>query len=434
MKSWFHRFVSGRGMRGFHKADLAEVTQEFPNPARGWYQIHGFSLEQAPDLEEQRWCLDPRDTLVLVLLDIGGFKKQPLDGPALDRILGFFAERGYDCIVRATYDREGKAPEREPFFFSQVLAHMGQIAEVVGPFSPFIFQGMLVGNWGEMHTSRFLSGERLAQLAGVLRDHKSGGTYLAVRRPSQWRMLHGEQAGGALDCTDNMGLFDDGMFGSESHLGTFGTQSRRHVPWDSPWCREDELEFENRLSRLAPHGGEAVYGGAYVYGLSPGEVLADLRRMGVTYLNRAYDPKLLDIWKEWKYPGRGAWAGKSVLDYVGAHLGYRFLIRDVRVARRQNGPYRVEVEVQNTGFAPFYQEAWMGLEYTDDTGQGQRVMLDDRVQGWGSGEVRRLVCEARLGAGELFLAARRTRDGACIRFANPSDGEGKVLLGRLYGE
>ena len=57
----------------FVQEDLKEVTEELKNPARGWYQIYTFLAEQEPDFEVQRWCLDRRDTLALVLIDIGGY-------------------------------------------------------------------------------------------------------------------------------------------------------------------------------------------------------------------------------------------------------------------------------------------------------------------------------------------------------------------------
>ena len=46
--------------------DLAEVTEEFKNPARGWYQIYTFEIEKEPDFEELKWCLNTQDALALV--------------------------------------------------------------------------------------------------------------------------------------------------------------------------------------------------------------------------------------------------------------------------------------------------------------------------------------------------------------------------------
>ena len=155
--------------------------------------------------------------------------------------------------------------------------------------------------------------------------------------------------------------------------------------------------------------------------------------MQITYLNKAHDTRLLDIWKKWRYQGQGVWNGKSVYDYVGAHLGYRFLIRNVDVSRvkGESEKYRVTVEIENTGFAGFYQEAEIYLEYTDRYGMQSSVVLDSQVKGFRGGEVRRLSCVAKDCDGGMFLVARRKQDGAKIRFANRSDEEGRAVLGHL---
>jgi len=246
-KKW--RFVHG---------ELTETTEELKNPARGWYQIYTFLAEQEPDFAAQRWCLDTRDTLALVLIDIGSYRKRDLDGTALDRIrqiLRFFEENQYDCIVRAVYDHEGKAFVREPADFAQVQTHLRQIGSVIKECasSVFVFQGMLVGNWGAMHGSRFFNDERMILLAEILRMQKTPQTFLAVRRPVYWRRLHEGQKYRALNCWDGMGLFDDGIFGSASHLGTFAEEERKDQVWDEPWRRDEELEFEHKLCHQVPN-------------------------------------------------------------------------------------------------------------------------------------------------------------------------------------
>ena len=87
-------FRTGGRQSRFHPAELAESTEPLSNPARGWYQIHTFLIEEEPDLEKQCWCLNPADTLALVLINIGSYKTRDLDEEALERIrriLRFFA-------------------------------------------------------------------------------------------------------------------------------------------------------------------------------------------------------------------------------------------------------------------------------------------------------------------------------------------------------
>lgn len=436
-----HEWIPGLGIwkknSCFVKADLAESTEELMNPARGWYQIYTFLAEQEPDFEELIWCLHPKDTLALVLVDIGYYRDRDLDQVALERIrriISFFSERSYDCIVRVSYDHEGKALEREPFLFSQVKAHLEQIGAVIGESAGavFVFQGMLVGNWGEMHSSRFLSKDHLQELAAILRRCKGEETYLAVRRPVYWRMLHWERKGMCLESADGMGIFDDGILGSESNLGTFGTESRKSASWNSPWNREDELYFESEIGEHAPNGGEVVYSRVYLRELDPVKVLDMLCGLQATYLNRAHDTRMLEAWKQWKYPGADAWKGKSLFDYVSAHLGYRFFIREVLVTKKRKlHTYYVRIEIENTGFAGCYQEAEIRLEFTDERHRCSSQILECRMKGWKSRELRVLECIVEAGNGRLLLSARRKRDGALIRFGNVSDQDGKVFLGHI---
>lgn len=439
MRDWTNAFRKRKNQIDFQAAELAESASELSNPARGWYQIHTFFAEQEPDFEELRWCLHPKDTLVFLLIDIGHFHDRDLDQEALDRIcriLSFFSERSYDCIVRAVYDREGKAFLREPSFFPQVRSHLEQIGRLMERFAGtvYVFQGMLVGSWGEMHSSRFLSEARMRQMVEILRRYKGEETYLAVRRPVYWRILHEDQEGERVVQADDMGIFDDGILGSDSHLGTFGTQSRKCTSWNSPWERMDELAFETEIGRSAPNGGEVVYSPAYLQELTPEIVLDILGRMQVTYLNRAHDTRMLEVWKEWKYPGTGVWKEKSFYDYVSAHLGYRFLVRKAYIVpKRKHRIYHVEVEVENTGFAGYYQEAEIRLEYTDSSGADSSEVLETRMKGWKSQEHRTLACTIEAGNVRLYVTARRKKDGAIIRFGNVSDEQGRVFLGEITG-
>lgn len=439
MRDWIDAFGKRKTNIGFQAEELEESTSELSNPARGWYQIHTFLAEQEPDFEELRWCLYPKDTLAFLLIDIGHFWDRDLEQEVLDRIcriFSFFSERSYDCIVRVVYDHEGKASLREPSLFSQVESHLEQIGKLVKQFTDtiYVFQGMLVGNWGEMHSSRFLSEARLRQMAEILRRSRGEETYLAVRRPVYWRMLHEEQKRKGAAASDDMGIFDDGILGSESHLGTFGTEGRKDAAWNEPWKRDDELSFETEIGMTAPNGGEAVYGGSYLQELTPEMVLDTLCQMQITYLNRAHDTRILKVWKEWKYPGTGVWEEKSFYDYVSAHLGYRFLVRKAYIVpKRKHHIYHVEVEVENTGFAGYYQEAEICLEYTDSSGADSSEVLETRMKGWKSQEHRTLACTIEAGNVRLYVMARRKKDGAIIRFGNVSDEQGRVFLGEITG-
>lgn len=421
-------------------AELTERPEDVRNPCRGWYQIHTFQADTEPDFGELEWCLDRKDSLALVFVDIGGFRDRELDAAALGRIrriLDFFRDNGYDIILRAAYDHQGKAVEREPYFFDQVREHMKQVGELLQEYgdSIFVYQGLLTGNWGEMHTTRFQDERKRKELWEILQKYRPEGTYAAVRRPAYWRQLHEEQRKGEA-CGGDMGLFDDAMFASENHLGTFGTLCRENG-WGEQWRREEELDFEEELCRRVPNGGEAVFGEAFQEQLTPKLVEDTLRRMHITYLNKVYDAGILDVWKQWRYTGEEIWNGKSLYDYIGAHLGYRLVIREVRFQAGRGGDSgRLEVTVENTGFASLYREAEFWLESREEE-NGEPRALPLKPEGkepagiWNSGESRNLSCNIPLKSQLLWVYANSRPDGARIRFANGCEKDGKTRIGKL---
>lgn len=59
-----------------------------------------------------------------------------------------------------------------------------------------------------------------------MRQYLGDEIYLAVRTPAQWRTLRSEKEFRQKKYA-HLALFDDGILGSMTHLGTFGTELRR---------------------------------------------------------------------------------------------------------------------------------------------------------------------------------------------------------------
>ena len=435
MRTLFHRFLPEKTDWSFQKADLHESTRQLHNPSRGWYRIYTFEVEKEPDFQPMLWCDLEGDSLVMVILNIGAYKEKELDAVALEnihRILQFFVKKQYEIILRVTYDHEGKALEREPFFFDTVKKHLHQLIPVINEYAEYIFvyQGMLIGNWGEMHTSRFLHPMKLKELYGILKDELDNRIFTAVRRPSCWRLLHPD------NLKDNMGLFDDAIFGSENHLGTFGVLPRANAAWDALWCKADELAFEEELCKKVPNGGEALCGEQYQTYETPGSTVETLRKMHITYLNKEYDKKLLGIWREWKWEGDGAWKDRNMYDYIENHLGYRFWVKDVEMMSCTDTKDKalVTISIENVGFANCYEEIEVFVEQSDENGNREEWILESDGLEWESGMVSKISVKLPIVAGEICLYARRKRDLSTIAFANYGTKEEKVLLGYIIKE
>lgn len=398
----------------FIKPDFIESTDMLKNPFRGWYRMYVFDINTEPiDLESCRGSFIARDSLVLLLINISHYKDKDLDSQAINKIreiFDFFNDNEYGLIVRITYDKDGTCEVHEPSSFLQVESHIKQICEILRDYPIFVFQGCLLGHWGEMHGSKFLNLKQIKHLFYLLSDYlKDSGIYLSVRKPVYYRQL-------SVDSRINIkaiGLFDDAIFGSESNLGTFGTVSDKFY-FDS-WIRENELKFESDLCLSVPNGGEVVYSPEFYGTLSQGDVLNILKKMRVSYLDRDYDKKLLDIWVSQVYLGPGVWHGKSLFDYISAHLGYRLFICDIKVKYKLNKCILC-VFIKNLGFAPCY---WPIDLYVNNILVGRIVNLyPDHMYSF----------NIDIHKSNTYYLSARCQD-KILYFANVCDPMGCVLLG-----
>lgn len=422
----------------FQKADLFETANVLNNPARGWFQLFPFYAHVEPDFEKIKWCNSASNSLALVIINIGAFQDEPLSDTAVQnirKILCFFAEKRFDIILRVTYDHEGYALEREPFFFAQVKEHLTQICSIVKEFEKhiFIYQGMLIGNWGEMHTSKFVTPPRLKELWEVMKQEIGTEVFCAVRKPAFWRILHPECCDITPLIYDQMGLFDDAIFGSSTHLGTFGTSPREASGWEALWSRNSELAFENELCLHVPNGGEALSGETYLQESSKNQTISVLQQMHVTYLNKDYDEVILEHWKDWNCGVAGVWQDKSLYEYIGEHLGYRFVVRNVNIQHDEKSPENVKItiDIENVGFANFYQDAIVFLEWINESNEISRKEIVTDIKLWNASSTTCISTEFRMQNCYVYLSAWRKADEKTIYFANPSDRSGRVFLGQF---
>ena len=407
----------------FRQAELAESLDEPENPGRGWYGIYTFMVEQSIDPGELRWSLRQGESLALVLLDIHVYRSKLLDEDALGNIrniLSFFMQYKKDVILRPVYDREGNGRSCEPDAFELVLEHMRQIGEILKSVkhSVFIFQGMLVGSWGEMHDSRFLTPEYLHEMWSCMRGYLGEDICLAVRTPSQWRTLKSEEDF-LQKKYSRLSLFDDGILGSLTHLGTFGTMTKEAAGWREAWTRKEELDFISQLTESLPCGGEVTScaGEAQELLQNPDFIISELKKMHLTYLDSTYDMKVLNQWKQINYTGSGIWQGRSLYEYIGSHLGYRLIVKSAQMKRTWSGKAEFTIEIENIGFGRIFQKSELFLVIENENEQKEvPVSVDLREIDSGTVIQRKTVLEAE--EGRFYLKARRKSDGRAIRFAN----------------
>ena len=280
----------------------------------------------AAKTDEPLYLACKEEELVLLRIGIGAFRtgRIPQESMAwVRKILAFFRDQKKGMILRFAYDLEGKGLEREPGSIKTVQEHMRQLGAAIREFSEdiYVVQGILIGNWGEMHGSRYLTPDGFRTLVRTMQDALEGACPLAVRRPSQWREL-------ARNFTEEekkyLTLYNDGMFGSETDLGTYGTLAME-TPEQEPQSRGAELDWQRTAMRGRFCGGEAVQRAAGEENVSAEEAIRDLEKMHISYLNSTYDLQLLEQWK------KETINGVSGFEAVGKRLGYRFVVENVEI-------------------------------------------------------------------------------------------------------
>lgn len=371
--------LSGRSnsLITFEKLFGKESTDYDGNPSKGWYGLYPFVISEEPDFDNLVWSLADGDVIALVRIDIG--RRQPGVGTGspftdaeldrADRILTWFEKHSREVILRITYDTEGKGMEHEPSLIKNVAVHMRQLGPVIAAHADniIVHQGIFVGSWGEMHDSKFLSENAVCELYETLVSACGNKVRIAVRTPMQHRFImkyltRYMGTGNADTDTDNAymdtdilrpALYNDAILSSENDMCTYA--GGRTV-----WA-----DYQDEVCTYAVCGGEAIHDNPLN---DYDNAVKELANMHITYLNRQYDTAVLDKWRS-----------NNGYDYIGTHLGYRFVVTDTAVGRDAEeetgsktqtgvGSIYINVRIANRGFACVYDRVRLLAEFRGKDG------------------------------------------------------------------
>ncbi|MCQ2519399.1 MAG: DUF4874 domain-containing protein [Lachnospiraceae bacterium] len=432
--------------RAFYKAArFIETNEDLLNPCRGWYQIHTFKLGEELSLVDREYTLNNRDSVAFALIDISKYRSQDLDEEAkndLRSIFSFFRDYRLELIVRVVYDTEGRCALKEPSDEDQVKRHIEQIFEILNEFKDviFVYQGLLIGNWGEMHSSKFLSPSRLRNLADTIVKDFPDVAFLAVRRPAYVRIMFPE---GEDIRQKKVGIFDDAIMASPTHLGTFGEKPAKEVRREMSWLPEEELKYVSELCDRVPYGGEALWSDEedsleHIRG-NLEEIDKYFARLHVTYLNRIHDARFINNLKELTWNKRGLFKGMDGYEYIGRHLGYRFVLRKVKCHRVKEDAsmLRWDITIANEGFARAFFECGCYIEGDDEFGERTEYDIKDWVElnKIPSKTEHTFVCMTPAITGLIYLRFTKLSTGEAVYFANKKPTEdfvgSKLYLGKI---
>lgn len=372
----------GHGTGTVENYEFTESNRKLKNPNRGFYHMHGYfirdevrSFESFQEDLGWRFAKDNETSLTMIEINLQYFKNGEISEKGLKSLDNLFRalEENVDdkhLILRFLYDWDGKNMQYEPSSLDTILRHIEQ----VGPWLKehkdqiFLIQGLFIGSWGEMHSSKFLGTENYQTLAQALYEATADSTYLSVRMPAQWRMITGIADPGQVVRGDGtlasrLGLFNDGMLGSWSDYGTYGDQTQAEHGDFTFWNRQEELAFQDILCRIVPIGGEIMTPNKYN---DFENALADMKAMHVTYANRDFDTRVFDKWEKVIVQEDGCFDGMDGLTYMERHLGYRLVLRETALEYDWKADrLTADITLQNVGFAPIYRDALVELVLYD---------------------------------------------------------------------
>lgn len=413
---------------------LNEERDVLDNPWRGFYTIHKFWAHENSGMNE---FFQKSQSLSLVEINLAAFSLTKLSDDALvrvDAIFGYFTHHRREMIVRFLYDWDGDGLKYEPLDIKLVLEHMGQLAPLMRKYEKniYIHQGLFVGSWGEMHTSRHLSGPDVEELAGTLSESVGESTYIALRSPSYWRQIF--KTYDPSDTRQGIGkfcLYNDAILASPTDYGTYG-----NIPRTASRCysdkltRDEEIDFQNKLCLRVPNGGEVIGETAQNIHIA----ISTLKRSRISYLNSTYDPGVIDAWKNTKAGVGGRfWRSRSAYDYFAAHLGYRFLIISTSCRKKREG-FMLQVKIKNTGFSSCYIKFSVQIVIITLEGIERRYPLDADTDTWYPGNTIRLntLIDA---TGIIGIRIHDVMTNKIIQFANlPLNDSGYQIIGELKGK
>lgn len=432
------------------EAPLTESSEKLNNGERGFYQIRGFYItdndEDKTIISQTLKQYEPLTQLQLVHINLKEFADKPLSETGIAQIktvLNEYKSKKSDLILRFIYDWDGKGMENEPAFLENVMCHMEQIGEILQEFKNeiFIIQGVFVGNWGEMHGSKFLDAENYVNLIEKMDETMPKEAFLAVRTPSYWRIaanrkepLNITEAFNSDIMISRLSLFNDGITGDINDCGTYGEITKKEsTDLEQHWCRNDELIFQNQLNLYVPNGGEAIIANPLN---DFDNAINYFKMIHVSYLNMDYDSEVLDKWKDKVIDDNSVYSGMSGYDYIERHLGYRFVIDSAQIIRKGffNKSSALTVKIKNVGFASRYTQCDVILSIINKSNNDTVVLeADTDVRYWQPEKVNTITMELpdiEQGEYSVYISVRDVDSGETVFFANEEAGE-KVHLGDL---
>ncbi len=331
--------------------ELCESMEAVENPCQGDYvQIDSGSPRQLYALRQDY----PSCHMALLACDLRKYAAQPvLPDEKLEELKAFLKsaeELNLSVIFRAAYDFDGKYEDPD---FSILLSHIRQIADALNPYKHVLagVQAGMLGAYGEWNQTKYAAPRYRVQVIKEWQNALDPQIAISVRR--QLFIREAKEAGLS---TDRLGIYNDGLFSSDTDLGTYVGE----------YGRNSELAWSKEHIKTPFNGGEMPFVSEYT---DIANAVKEAGQLQLSYLNRLYNEKVWEYWSAQTYEGV---PGDQ---YIKNHLGARLFVSKMKISK--NYRYRrsmfVELELENTGFAALDDgyKAYLLIRYNGKTTESE---------------------------------------------------------------
>lgn len=303
---------------------------------------------------------------------------------ALEKTLEEIKQNNNTIILRFVYDNNATGvveginkfePEQ-----AMLLRHIEQLGPTFKKYSSTInvIQMGFYGLWGESYYNTDVNShpEYYKQTTESLLKATSGTNInIALRTPAyytSYRDINIEDIESDITTSNEaayrVGIFNDAYGASYDDLGTY------------TYNREKETNWLHNQSSHTFFGGEAIVDSGYEASNPSSAIgtynsgmyfIEEAFKIHTSYINWEWNQALHEQWAKQIYTGDDIYyKGKSILTYIENHLGYRFVVKEVRTyeTAESKGTLPIDITVENVGFANLIKQKQADIVLTDSKG------------------------------------------------------------------
>lgn len=377
--------------------DKQDILNE--NPERGFYSSSTIGLNEnglvLPDGYYTAITKSKTSNLLYLKVDLSAFSgsmnksKTDLELTnnalnALKNILEEIKQNNNTIILRFVYDNNATGivegidkfePKQE-----MLLKHIEQLGPTLKQYASTInvIQMGFYGLWGESFYNTDVNSHKeyyKETTEALLNATEGTNINIALRTPSYYTSYRGinlkdieKDITISSEDAYRVGIFNDAYGASSDDLGTY------------IYNRDIETNWIHNQASHTFFGGEAIVDSGYnqnnpesamgTYN-NPNYFIEEAFKLHTSYINWEWNQELHKQWANQNYVTDNLnYNGKSALTYIENHLGYRFVVKEVRtyeVARsEENLP--IDITIENVGFANLIKDKRADIIITNSNG------------------------------------------------------------------